>query len=568
MLKVLTIQNFALIEALELQFSPGLNIITGETGAGKSIIVDALMMVLGERASSDMIRHQAEKAVIEGVFSTEGNSGVGQWLQQNNYESFGKEIIFRRELKLKGTSRCFVNDTPASVSIVKELGDLLVDFHGQHDHQSLLRPETHLQQIDIAGGTENIRREYEKAYEHLTSLRHELDSLLRRETTLRQQQDYQQFQLDEIEAVSPAIDEEDALTAELAIIENSEYLHQTTKEIYSILYDDENSLRDRYVKVRNLLGELQGIDKSFGEFYEECQSAIVITQEIAKFAQNYNSRIEFQPERLDVIRERLGLLQRLRKKYGTMEAVFLEWEKLKAELSLVENFEREIARYREEIAKAEIALGGHALRLSVKRKEIAVKVEKSIVSTLKTLGILNAVFKVVMKQNEASGNDVKACIDNKYFTAYPDGIDRAEFYISTNIGEEPKPLAKVASGGEISRVMLALKSILAKQDRLPMLVFDEIDTGISGRISQKVGIAMKNLASFHQIIAITHQPQIAALADAHLSVVKIESDGRSKVTASFLPIEKRIREIAKLLSGEKITEASLESARELMHVKD
>jgi len=568
MLKVLTIQNFALIEALELQFSPGLNIITGETGAGKSIIVDALMMVLGERASSDMIRHQAEKAVIEGVFSTEGNSGVGQWLQQNNYESFGKEIIVRRELMLKGTSRCFVNDSPASVSIVKELGDLLVDFHGQHDHQSLLRPETHLQQIDIAGGTENIRREYEKAYEHLTSLRHELDSLLRRETTLRQQQDYQQFQLDEIESVSPAIDEEDALTAELAIIENSEYLHQTTKEIYSILYDDENSLRDRYVKVRNLLGELQGIDKSFGEFYEECQSAIVITQEIAKFAQNYNSRIEFQPERLDVIRERLGLLQRLRKKYGTMEAVFLEWEKLKAELSLVENFEREIARYREEIAKAEIALGGHALRLSVKRKEIAVKVEKSIVSTLKTLGILNAVFKVVMKQNEASGNDVKACIDNKYFTAYPDGIDRAEFYISTNIGEEPKPLAKVASGGEISRVMLALKSILAKQDRLPMLVFDEIDTGISGRISQKVGIAMKNLASFHQIIAITHQPQIAALADAHLSVVKIESDGRSKVTASFLPIEKRIREIAKLLSGEKITEASLESARELMHVKD
>jgi len=568
MLKVLTIQNFALIEALELQFSPGLNIITGETGAGKSIIVDALMMVLGERASSDMIRHQAEKAVIEGVFSTEGNSGVGQWLQQNNYESFGKEIIVRRELMLKGTSRCFVNDSPASVSIVKELGDLLVDFHGQHDHQSLLRPETHLQQIDIAGGTENIRREYEKAYEHLTSLRHELDSLLRRETTLRQQQDYQQFQLDEIEAVSPAIDEEDALTAELAIIENSEYLHQTTKEIYSILYDDENSLRDRYVKVRNLLGELQGIDKSFGEFYEECQSAIVITQEIAKFAQNYNSRIEFQPERLDIIRERLGLLQRLRKKYGTMEAVFLEWEKLKAELSLVENFAREIARYREEIAKAEIALGGHALRLSVKRKEIAVKVEKSIVSTLKTLGILNAVFKVVMKQNEASGNDVKACIDNKYFTAYPDGIDRAEFYISTNIGEEPKPLAKVASGGEISRVMLALKSILAKQDRLPMLVFDEIDTGISGRISQKVGIAMKNLASFHQIIAITHQPQIAALADAHLSVVKIESDGRSKVTASFLPIEKRIREIAKLLSGEKITEASLESARELMHVKD
>ncbi|MFN8358921.1 MAG: DNA repair protein RecN [Candidatus Kapaibacterium sp.] len=568
MLKVLTIQNFALIEALELQFAPGLNIITGETGAGKSIIVDALMMVLGERASSDMIRHQAEKAVIEGVFSTEGNSAVGEWLQSNNYESFGKEIIVRRELTLRGTSRCFVNDSPASVSIVRELGDLLVDFHGQHDHQSLLKPESHLQQIDIAGGTETIRREYEKAYEHLTSLIGSLESLLRRETTLRQQQDYQQFQLDEIEAVSPLLDEEETLTAELAIIENSEYLHQTTKEIYSILYDDENSLRDRYVRVRNLLGELQQIDKSFTEFYDECQSAIVITQEIAKFAQNYNSRIEFQPERLDIIRERLGLLQRLRKKYGTLEAVFEEWDKLKSELALVENFEREIARLRQEILQAEKVLGGHAMRLSGKRKEIAQKVEKSIISILKTLGILHAEFKVVIRQSEAAANDVRALVDGKYYTAYADGVDRAEFFISTNIGEEPKPLAKVASGGEISRVMLALKSILAKQDRLPMLVFDEIDTGISGRISQKVGIAMKKLAAFHQIIAITHQPQIAALADAHLSVIKIESEGRSKVTAAFLPQEKRIREIAKLLSGEKITEASLESARELMQVKD
>ncbi|MBK9247291.1 MAG: AAA family ATPase [Ignavibacteria bacterium] len=223
MLKVLSIQNFALIDSLELEFSPGLNIITGETGAGKSIIVDALMMVLGERASGEMIRQNADKAVIEGVFGTEGNHAVSQWLIRNNYESLGMEIIIRRELTTKGTSRCFVNDSPATVGIVKELGDLLVDFHGQHDHQSLLRPETHLRQVDNAAGHNSLLREYENSYQHLLSLTKDLDKLITTESTMRQQKDYQQFQLDEIEAISPLRDEEELLIAELGIIENSEY---------------------------------------------------------------------------------------------------------------------------------------------------------------------------------------------------------------------------------------------------------------------------------------------------------------------------------------------------------
>ncbi|MBK9247290.1 MAG: hypothetical protein IPM69_04055 [Ignavibacteria bacterium] len=268
-----------------------------------------------------------------------------------------------------------------------------------------------------------------------------------------------------------------------------------------------------------------------------------------------------------MIRERLVQLQRLRKKYGTFDAVFQEWEKLQSDLALVENFDREILRYREEIEDAEIALGSIATMLSNSRVNSAEHIEKSVVASLKTLGIIHSEFTVVFRKIIATGDVLRACIDGTYYCAFPDGIDKGEFFISTNIGEEPKPLMKVASGGEISRVMLALKSILAKQDRLPMLVFDEIDTGISGRISQKVGIAMKNLAKYHQILAITHQPQIAALADVHLSVVKIESEGRSSVTASFLPMEKRIHEIAKLLSGEQITDASLESARELMNVR-
>jgi DNA repair protein RecN (Recombination protein N) len=568
MLKFLSIKNFALIESIELDFLPGLTIITGETGAGKSIIVDALMVILGERASSDMIRHNTNKAIVEGIFSTDNNAAVSEWLLRNNYDSFGKEIIIRRELSLKGTSRCFVNDSPANVGIVRELGNILVDFHGQHDHQSLLRAETHLLQLDNAGETKAVRADYENSFQRLTEKAHELETLLRREHSMRQQQEFQQFQLDEIEQVSPLANEEEILLAELSIIENSEYLHTSTLEIYSTLYDNEDSLRDKLIKIRTLLGELQQIDKSFSEYYTECQSAIVVIQEIAKFAQNYNSHIEIQPDRLEFIRLRIGKLQRLRKKHGSYEQVFEQWKLLKQELLLVENFDKEIERLHREILEEQQTLGIHAQRLSAKRSEIACSVEKSIVTTLKELGIPYPEFKVRISQEERNQGTIIARINEKKFLAYPNGIDMVEFYISTNKGEEPKPLSKVASGGEISRVMLALKSILAKQDRLPMLVFDEIDTGISGRISQKVGIAMKKLANFHQIIAITHQPQIAALADAHLSVEKIESDGRAVVKATFLDTHQRINEVAKLLSGEKITSASLESAKELMKIQE
>lgn len=568
MLKYLSINNFALIESLELTFSAGLNIITGETGAGKSIIVDALMMVLGERASMEMIRHDTNKAIIEGIFGTEGNDNIDLWLSKNGYESFGKEIIIRRELTQKGSSRCFVNDSPASVSSVKELGDFLVDFHGQHDHQSLLRVETHIQLLDNAGGIGGIRREYEQAYRQLSDLVSKFNDLKHRENSMKQKYEFQKFQLDEIEQVSPLENEEELLAAELSLIENAEYLHSATMEIYTSLYSDENSLRDKLLKIKSLLDELQQIDKSFAEYHSECQSSIVVLQEIAQFAQNYNSKIEIQPERLEFIRTRIGKLQRLRKKYGSYKEVFNQWNTLKEELNLAENFENEIDKLNKEILASQITLGSHADRLSAKRTEIANSIEHSIVSTLKYLGIPNAKFKVVINRNEGSNERISAQIDTKSFQAFSDGIDIVEFYISTNSGEDPRPLSKVASGGEISRVMLSLKSILAQQDRLPLLVFDEIDTGISGRISQKVGIAMKKLASFHQIIAITHLPQIAALADAHLAVEKSESNGRAVVKAAFLPLDMRIKEIAKLLSGETITQASIESARELMEIRD
>lgn len=566
MLQHLSIRNLALIESVELNFGPGLNIITGETGAGKSIIVDALLLLLGERSSADEVQHGAAKAVVEGFFSIEGNISVRSFLQDHHFDLRGHELIVRREISARGTSRSFINDSPATLPIARALGDLLVDFHGQHDHQSLLRPEHHIVLLDTVGGLAGILREYRTAYDTLRTLNEELASLLKREHVLKEQEEFRRFQLQEIEQIQPRLNEEEELEAELSIIENSEYLFETSTQLYRMLYEEENSIRDQLVRVRNLLDKLSNIDKTFSDYRADCQSSIVCVEEIARFAQSYNSGIEFSPQRLETIRERLVALARLRKKYGTIEEVLRQWAELQRELQLTENFEEEIQRLRTVISEQRRTLGKFAKRLSAKRRDTAREIEKSVIASLGRLGIPHAVFRVVFHQHPLPKSEEGALvaeIDGTMYQAYTNGIDKVEFFISTNPGEEPKPLAKTASGGEISRVMLALKTILAQSDRLPMLVFDEIDTGISGRIAQKVGIAMKNLSSYHQIISITHLPQIAALADSHIAVEKREIKKRSVISARVLNDDERMREVAKLLSGEEVTEASIQSAREL-----
>lgn len=568
MLQYVSIRNLALIDSVDLNFGPGLNIITGETGAGKSFIVDALLLLLGDRSSADEVQKGAAKAIVEGVFSIEGNTSVRAFLQANNFDLLGSELIVRREISAKGTSRSFVNDSPATIPIARTLGDLLVDFHGQHDHQSLLRPEHHIGLIDNVGGLSTILHEYRVAYDKLRTLSTQLSDLLQREHVLKEQEEFKRFQLQEIEQVHPLLNEEEELESELSIIENSEFLFETTTALHRILYEEEDSIRDQLVKVRTLLDKLAAIDRTFHDYRTDCQSALVSVEEIARFAQNYNSDIEFNPERLEAIRARLVALARLRKKYGTTEELLRHWTELQQELQLTANFEEESTRLRTVIQQQQQALGKIAKRLSAKRRDTARDIEKSVVASLAKLGIAHAQFRVVFQQQEEHNNHaVVANIDGTLYHAGPNGIDKAEFFISTNPGEEPKPLAKTASGGEISRVMLALKTILAQSDRLPMLVFDEIDTGISGRIAQKVGIAMKKLSNYHQIIAITHLPQIAALADTHIAVEKRDVKKRAVITARVLNEEERLGEVAKLISGEEITEASIQSARELTDIR-
>ena len=568
MLRSLTVKNYAIIEELEIQFEPGLNILTGETGAGKSILVDALGLILGERASSDVVRRGAEKCVVEGVFEHTKGKNLALLLRNNDLE-LGQDLILRREVSVKGQGRCFVNDTPVTLAFLKDLGDHLVDLHGQHEHQSLLRSDTHVELLDDFGNLRGLVDDYRASYQKLTALFDERDDLKRKESHLRERRDLYEFQIKEIDALAIQPGEDTTLEEELRILENAEKLFELTSGLYGMLYEGEQSVYDLLVRARNQLEDLASIDRSFEESTRECSSAVAMIGEITKFIQAYNSKIEFNPGRLEEIRERLGQLSLLKKKYGgSIDTILAQRERIGAEFALAENFEEEI-RLREAEIKAERKRCSEAAeRLSSKRRELAGRISRAVVSELATLGIPHGQFEVVITNHVLSAADARERVyvrlGREEYRATAQGYDDVEFHLSTNLGEDPRPLVRVASGGEISRVMLALKTVLAKSERLPLLVFDEIDVGVSGRIAQAVGKSLKSLSQFHQILAITHLPQIAGVADAHYAVEKSERGERTSTRIRTLTLPERVEEVAKLMSGAQVTEAGLVGARELM----
>lgn len=567
MLKTLLIKDYALIENIEVQFEKGLNIITGETGAGKSILIDAMGLLLGERASIEVVRKGSEKSIVEGIFEVATHKKVKKFCEQNEID-FADELIVRREVSLKGTNRCFLNDSPVTLNLIKEVGDLLVDLHGQHEHQSLLRTETHIEMLDGFANLDAGLNEYSKSYYELLSLQRELKELREKESALKEKRELYQFQIKEIDEVDPQIDEEEKLAQELNILENSEKLLSITSDIYSELYENENSVMDQLGSVKHKLAEIERIDKSFADSLTNFDSALALLNEVSGFVRSYKDKIDLEPEKLEEIRSRLGAIILLKKKYGgSVNSVIEHREMIGAEFDLAENFSQRISEMLKRIDSSRKYCGAIAKRLSTERVSVSKKVKREVESALKNLGIADSQFEVrIVNEASESGSENFILIDSKKYKFNNHGIDEVEFYISTNAGEDAKPLVKVASGGEISRIMLALKSTLAKSDKLPILIFDEIDTGVSGRIAQKVGQTLKELASVHQIIAITHLPQIAGLADIHFAVEKSKSADRVVSSIRKLDSEKRVEEVAKLMSGEEITEAALSGARELMSI--
>ncbi len=571
MLRSLHIRDYALIEELEVEFDSGLNIITGETGAGKSILLGALGLILGERASTEAVRSGAKKAVIEGLFDDANEGGLPDLLRQHEIEPYPSgALVVRREVSASH-SRAFINDTPATLAVLRAVAEQVIDLHGQHEHQSLLRTETHGALLDDFGGLGGLVETYREHYGEVARLHRKRADLVRREAELTQQKSLFEFQIDEIDRVAPEAGEEESLEAERRILENAETLFEATAELYELLYESEDAIYDRLVVVRNGLRDLARIDEAFEATLGEMQAAEIAVEEATKFLQGYNARIEFNPERLEDIRERLGQLEGLKRKYGgSLDAVLEHRREIGATYDLAADFEGAIARIDGQIGTAGETLSASAYRLSQKRHEVAERIEGLLQQELAELGMPHSQF-VVEFSREADEAGWIVWPDGPgtvRLRAAPTGADLAEFYITTNVGEAPRPLAKVASGGEVSRIMLALKTILAKSERLPILVFDEIDVGISGEIARRVGESMQRLGAYHQIIAITHLPQIAAVGDHHFLVEKHVEDGpegaRTKTGIRRLASDERARAVAALVSGEAVSPAALESARELI----
>lgn len=570
MLRSLYIRDYAIIDELEVEFESGLNILTGETGAGKSIMIGALKLILGERAIADSIRSGAKKAVIEGMFDDPVSPALQQLLQE--YEiPVQPVLILRREIS-KTHSRGYINDSPATLTVMRGVAAQLIDLHGQHEHQSLLRVETHLNLVDDFGGLTGLRSVYEQAYEQVQDLLKQYNSLNTRQRDLEASRERLAYEIQEIDSIAPQEEEEDLLRVDLRRLEHAEQLYSATASLHSMLYACENSTADQLVLARNELEDLMRIDPVLETASQEINQAYISVTEIAALLQEYNAGIEFSSDRLEEIRQRLGELDTLKRKYGGSLSAVLEYrQQIADEYDIVANFDSALEKIKGALVESKEMLSDAALKLSAKRHEVAQQIESSITAEFASLGMEAGRLHIQIQRHEdpqgwitlkAAGNKGINC------KAYRHGMDDVEFLITTNVGEELRPLARVASGGEISRIMLAIKRILAKNDRLPILVFDEIDVGISGSIARKVGHSMSNLARYHQIIAITHLPQIAALADSHYAVEKQVSDGRTTTQIRRLTEEESLEQVAGLITGSEVTDAMRQSARELMKVEE
>ncbi len=566
MLRSLYIKNYALIDEFRVEFGRGLSIITGETGAGKSIVLGAFGLLLGDRASADVIRSGAEKAIIEAEFDIASDSQLRTFLATEAIECESDALVIRREVARRGTSRAFLNDSPVNAQTLKSLGDHLVDLHGQHEHQSLLRIANHIDMLDEFGGLMHERAQYREKREHLLAAIREIEELRARDARLHEEHDLFDFQLQEILAVDPEPNEDSNIEAELRLLENAEALSSAATEIHSLLYEDDGSAHEKLGTAKEQLARLALIDPSLSEPLAELTAALANLDEVVQWSTRYSERMELNPERLETLRERIVLLTRIKKRFGgTLDAVLEKKAELQSKLSFETEFEEIIAEKQRELAGRRDELAKIASKLSKARHAAGGKLEKEIVIELAELGIERAAFRVDFRDRAARGEDpLTLDVDGKSFEARQNGIDEVEFFISTNAGEEPKPLARVASGGEISRVMLAIKSVLAKNDPVGLLIFDEIDIGVSGRVAQRVGRAMKVLATTHQILAITHLAQIAAFGDVHYVAVKQTAKGLTTSRLRQLNPTEHAEEVARLISGDALSASAIENAQSLI----
>ncbi len=543
---------------------------TGETGAGKTIILDALSLILGERADYSIIKNNNEKLIIEGQFRFENNNNVIAFLEKHDIlsESFSLQniVILRRELSKKGISRNFINDIPVTISRLKSFGNLIIDIHSQNEHQSLLIKESHIKLLDNFVGNENLFKDYKNNFKEYKNLIDIYEKLEKKKDNIIEKKNFIEFQLKEINNINPQEGEEEKLKKELNKIENTEDITLCLNKSLEILYEKDNNI---IVALSTVVKELKKIikyDSDISNIVEDLESSYVSIKEMTDTLNNYNNSINFDYVRIEKIRDRLGSINFIKKKYSLSESELIDKAKeLQTELDYAENYDYEIEQLKNKIKASKDELYKKASRISSLRYSFSKQLEKNVNSYFKEIGLETAAFKIENKLCESDKDNMYTIKKkNVFIQLHEDGIDDVEFMVKINKGAEFTPLRKTASGGEVSRIMLAIKAAVTGKDEVPVLVFDEIDSGISGRIADKVGKVLKQLSKSHQIISITHLPQIAAMSDKHFRVSKEEDKKETIAKIKDLTEQEKVTEIAKLLSGEKITEASTKSAKELI----
>lgn len=564
MLSLLKIKNIALIDELALEFGRGLNLLTGETGSGKSIIVDSLGALTGERISSDLIKEGKDSAQIEGLFTIQANANLHEFFYEGGFEIEDAneiDVIVRRELSASGRNRIFINNQLVTQTFLRKIGAFLVDIHGQGEQATLFNASTHLEMLDEFAKTEDLRASVAEKYKKMAAVKREIESLREDEAQKLQLLDILQFQVDEIGKAQLQAGEDDALEEEKRRLNNVEKLSALSDESYLLLYENEEATLTTLEKVARRVKDLSDFESSFSAYTEGLQNAQAVLEDLAFALRDFRNSLEFSPERLEEIETRLAEISRLKRKYGgTIETVLAHFAESAERLKNIETADLREAELRKEFQKTRADYLKIARELHDKREKFARKFEKEIEANLKAVSLEKARFEVRIESPNAE--ELSDEFSDKSFTAK--GLDKVEFYFSANLGESVKPIAKVASGGELSRLMLILNTTTKVSADSKTMVFDEIDTGIGGRVAEAVGLKLKELSKYAQVLCVTHQPQVASLADFHYKVQKEAVKNRTEVRVNELGKDEQIEEIARMLAGEKITESARQHAREML----
>jgi DNA repair protein RecN (Recombination protein N) len=554
MLTELRITNFAVVEQLGLTLDGGFTVLTGETGAGKSLLIDAIALLVGGRASSDHIRFGEDEAALEAAFHIPSDHPLLKRLRDRGLlESQDSHLIIRRVIARSGRNRVYINGVMSPVHMLEEFGGTLVDVHGQHDQQSLLSSSTQLDVLDAFGRLQELREEYQAAYRDWVRYRQEREEIAARIQQTAQREDYLKFQRQELDDAAVRIGEEEALQVERRRLGSAHRLSELASEAYERLQADSDGILPNLALMERALGELARIDPETEGTEQLATEARVLLKEIADSLRRYTDRLDADPSRLAAIEDRLALIQRLKRKYGgTVETLVETHGRVREELDRLQGSDAELELYDRRIRAHQATVARAARQLSARRTEVAKRMTKMVRQELNALKMEKTQFLI----------RIVTCAEE---TGYgEDGADRVEFLLSANVGDPPKPIARIASGGELSRVMLALKSVLAEADQVPVLIFDEIDAGVGGAVAAAIGKRLRALGQFHQVLCVTHLPQVASQAQHHWCVEKSQVKDRVVTTVRLVSGMGREQEIARMLGGETVTKKLRETAAELI----